>query len=262
LRTLRTSQDRALVASLQGLVAKSSAEQIFIDDGGPSTTWKDYLVSQYGIALTDTHATLPSLLSYFKRYVAGYILYDMAANGPSLNVATSLSGPLRGLPVDRSQLKQVRALGITQELVDVSDKTEKWAYQNYRGLFSTTTAVELDWDVYNELRDYATLTNSFTFYDGVTDWRRKVLGGLEPGATLLGYGNSETPMIRQASEEGVTSVPTDLASNLSVLSSVRGTAGLSQRSVSPPPSPSKHYVSFVISDGDNVAWDIRGLKQY
>ena len=262
LRTLRTSQDRALVASLQGLVAKSSAEQIFIDDGGPSTTWKDYLVSQYGIALTDTHATLPSLLSYFKRYVAGYILYDMAANGPSLNVATSLSGPLGGLPVDRSQLKQVRALGITQELVDVSDKTEKWAYQNYRGLFSTTTAVELDWDVYNELRDYATLTNSFTFYDGVTDWRRKVLGGLEPGATLLGYGNSETPMIRQASEEGVTSVPTDLASNLSVLSSVRGTAGLSQRSVSPPPSPSKHYVSFVISDGDNVAWDIRGLKQY
>ena len=63
LRTLRTSQDRALVASLQGLVAKSSAEQIFIDDGGPSTTWKDYLVSQYGIALTDTHATLPSLLT-------------------------------------------------------------------------------------------------------------------------------------------------------------------------------------------------------
>ena len=48
-------------------------------------------------------ATLPSLLSYFKRYVAGYIVYDMAANPPSLNVATSLSGPLRGLPVDTPQ---------------------------------------------------------------------------------------------------------------------------------------------------------------
>jgi hypothetical protein len=156
----------------------------------------------------------------------------------------------------------VRSLGITRELVDVSDKTEKWAYQNYRRLFSTTTAVELDFDVYNQLRDYATLTNSFTFYDGVTDWRRKVLGGLEPGATLLGYGNSETPMVRQASEEGVTSVPTDLASNLSVLSSIHGSAGLTQRSVSRPSTASKHYVSFVISDGDNVAWDIRGLKQY
>jgi hypothetical protein len=194
--------------------------------------------------------------------VAGYILYDMAANAASLNVATSLGGPLRGLPVDRSQLTQVKALGITRELLDVSDRTERWAYQNYRRLFSTTTAVELDSDVYNQLRDYAILTNSFTFYDGVTDWRHMVLSGLDPGATLLGYGTSETPMIRQASEDGVTSVPTDLASNLSVLSSIHGTAGLTQRSVSRPSSTSKHYVSFVISDGDNVAWDIRGLKQY
>ena len=136
LRTLRTSPDRALVASLQGLVAKSSPEQIFIDDGGPSGTWKDYLVSRYGITLTDTQATLPSLLTHFKRYVGGYIVYDMAGNPQSLNVATSLSGPLHGLPVDRSQLKQVVALGITRQLLDVSDKTEKWAYQNYRRLFS------------------------------------------------------------------------------------------------------------------------------
>jgi GxGYxYP putative glycoside hydrolase C-terminal domain/GxGYxYP third domain/GxGYxYP_N second domain/GxGYxYP_N 1st domain len=262
LETLASSQDRALVASLQGLVAKSSPEQIFIDDGGPSTTWKDYLVSRYGITLTDSDATLPSLITHFKRFVRGYILYDMSGNPQSLNVATSLSGPLRGLPVDRSQLNQIRSLGLTRQLLDVSDKNEKWAYQKYRALFSTTTAVELNVDVYNQLRDYATLTNSFTFYDGVTDWRGQVLDGLGQGATLLGYGPSESDMIRQASREGVTSIPTDLASNLSVLCSIHSLEGLTQKAEPPPATKKKHYVSFVVSDGDNVAWDLRGLQQY
>jgi hypothetical protein len=65
LRALKTSQDRALVASLQGLVAKHSPEQIFIDDGGPNTTWKDYLVSRYGIRLNHSYATLPLLVAHF-----------------------------------------------------------------------------------------------------------------------------------------------------------------------------------------------------
>jgi hypothetical protein len=261
-RALTTSQDRALVASLQGLVAKSSPEQVFIDDGGPSTTWKDYLVSRYGITLNASYATLPSLVAHFQRFVSGYIVYDMSGNPQSLNVATSLSGPLKGLPVDKSQVAQVRALGVTRQLLDVSDKNEKWAYKNYRGLFSQTTAVELDFDVYNQLRDYATLTNSFTFYDGVSDWRRQVLTDLAPGATLLGYGSSETEMIRQASQAGVTSIPTDLASNLSVLSSIHSTVGLTQKPAPRAATKRKHYVSFVVSDGDNVAWDLRGLRQY
>jgi hypothetical protein len=262
LDALATSQDRALVASLQGLVAKSSPEQIFIDDGGPSRTWKDYLVSRYGITLSDTHATLPSLITHFKRFVRGYILYDMSDNPQSLNVATSLSGPLRGLPVDRSQLAQVRSLGVTQQLLDVSDKDEKWAYTNYRSMFSGTVAAELNFDVYNELRDYATLTNSFTFYDGVSAWRKQVLSGLGQGATLLGYGSSEVNMISQASQEGVTSIPTDLASNLSVFSSIHSTEGLIQKPDPTPATQGKHYVSFVVSDGDNVAWDLGGLQQY
>src|SRR5262249_52425592 len=244
LDALATSQDRALVASLQGLVAKSSPEQIFIDDGGPSTTWKDYLVSRYGITLSDTHATLPSLITHFKRFVRGYILYDMSDNPQSLNVATSLSGPLYGLPVDRSQLAEVTSLGITKQLLDVSDKDEKWAYTKYRSMFSETIAAELNFDVYNELRDYATLTNSFTFYDGVSDWRKQVLSGLGQGATLLGYGSSEVNMINQASQEGVTSIPTDLASNLSVLSSIYSTEGLIQKPDPTPTTQGKHYVSF------------------
>jgi hypothetical protein len=262
LRALKTSQDRALVASLQGLVAKHSPEQIFIDDGGPNTTWKDYLVSRYGIRLNHSYATLPLLVAHFHRYVSGYILYDMSGNPQSLNVATSLSGPLGGLPVDRSQVEQVKSLGITRQLLDVSDKTEKWAYKNFRELFSETTAAELNFDVYHQLRDYAILTNSFTFYDGVTDWRMQVLRDLGQGGTLLGWGTNEYDMVHQASREGVTTIATDLASNLSVLSSIHSIEGLTQKAAPTPATQSKHYVSFVVSDGDNVAWDLWGLQRY
>ena len=261
LDALASSQDRALVASLQGLVAKRSSEQIFIDDGGPSRTWKNYLVSRYGIRLSHSYATLPSLVAHFKRYVNGYILYDMSGNPQSLNVATSLSGPLGGLPVDRSQLKQITSLGV-RRLLDVSDTSEEWAYQNYGWMFSETTAAELDFDVYHQLRDYATLTNSFTFFDGVTDWRRQVLGGLGPGATLFGWGKNEYEMVNQASREGVTTIAADLASNLSVLSSVHTIEGLTQKAVPRPATQKKHYVSFVVSDGDNIQWDLRGLQEY
>ncbi len=262
LDALASSQDRALVASLQGLVAKRSPEQIFIDDGGPSRTWKDYLVSRYGITLNHRYVTLPSLVAHFKRYVDGYIVYDVTGNPQSLNVATSLSGPLNALPVDRSQLEQVRSLGITRRLLDVSARTEKWAYTHYRGLFSETTAAELDSDVYHQLRDYATLTNSFTFYDGVTDWRRQVLGGLDKGASLLGWGKNEYPMVHQASRAGVTTIAADLATNLSVLSSIHSIDGLTQKVAPKPATQRKHYVSFVVSDGDNVQWDLRGLQEY
>jgi hypothetical protein len=264
LSALTTGESRALVASLQGLVAKGSSEQIFIEEDGGDTVWKNYLKSRYGVILNDRYSSWQELLTRFKGHVSGYLLYDMSGNPESLNVATSLSGPMNALPVDKSQEQQVRSLGLTQLVLDVSDKDEKWAYTTYSHLFSRTTAAELNSNVYHQLRDYATLTNSFTFYDGVTDWRKQVLSELDPGATLMGFGNHEFNMIRQASQEGVTSIPTDLAANLSVLSSVHSTEGLRQKA-SPAPAQAtqrKHYVSFVVSDGDNVAWNLRGLNQY
>jgi hypothetical protein len=262
LSALAGSADRALVASLQGLVAKSSSEQIFIEEGSPGATWKNFLNSRYGITLNDRYSTWPSLLTHFRQYVSGYLLYDMTGNPQSLNVATSLSGPLHALPVDKSQEQQVRSLGVTRRVLDVSDKDEKWAYDKYSRLFSKTTAAELNSNVYFHLRDYATMTNSFTFYDGVTDWRKQVLSDLQPGATLLGFGNNEFNMVHQASQEGVTSIPTDLAPNLSALSSIHSTEGLTQKAEPIPKTQAKHYVSFVISDGDNVAWDLWGMNQY
>ncbi|CAM5698892.1 hypothetical protein SALBM311S_10874 [Streptomyces alboniger] len=259
---LTSNPDRVLVASLQGLVAKTSSEGIFIDEGGPGAVWKNFLHTTYGIALDDAYPTWQQLLTRFRRTVRGYIRYDMTANPASLNVASSLGGPMNALTVDVTQESAVQALGVTRMLLDVSDKDEHWAYSTYQSLFADHIAAELNPTVYYHLRDYIALTDSFTFYDGVTKWRAGVLGDLQAPATLMGYGNDETAMIQQASEEDVTSIPSDLAPNLSVLSGIHSTDGLSQKPEPAPATANKHYVTFVISDGDNVAFNLWGLHEY
>ncbi|CAM5318679.1 hypothetical protein SALBM311S_07950 [Streptomyces alboniger] len=259
---LTSDADRVLVAALQGLVARTSSEHIFIDEGGPGAVWKDFLHTEYGVVLDDSFPTWPALLKRFRQNLAGYVLYDLAGNPPSVNVASSLSGPLRALPVDVSQEAQVRALGLGRQVLDVTGRTEKWAYDNYSRLFSRTTAAELNPSVHYHQRDYIAMTDAFTFYDGVTDWRAQVLGALKPGAALMGYGDSEYDMVAQASRCGVTSIPSDLAPNLSALSAVHGNEGLTQKPLVAPATRNKHYVSFVVSDGDNVAWNLWGLQQY
>jgi hypothetical protein len=78
----------------------------------------------------------------------------------------------------------------------------------------------------------------------------------------MGYGPDELPMISQASTAGVTSIPSDLAPNLSALSAARVSGPLAQKPLTEPATQQKHYVSFVISDGDNVAWNLWGLQKY
>ncbi|MFC5648836.1 GxGYxYP domain-containing protein [Paenibacillus solisilvae] len=259
---LTNNEDKVLVAALQGIVAKSSSEQIFIDEGGPGATWKNYMSTTYNIKLNDQYSTWPLLVEHFKDKVKGYIVYDMNNNASSLNVATSLSGPMNALIIDKSQEEVVRSIGITNKILDVSGKNEKWAYDNYKNLFSKSIAAELNTSIYYHLRDYAALTNSFTFFDGVTNWRKGVLNGLNKGSALMGYGNNEFDMIEQASQKGITSIPSDLAPNLSALSSIYSTEGLKQQTYSNPITKKKHYVTFVISDGDNIAWNLWGLNEY
>ena len=259
---LSDNASQVLVATLQGIVAKTSGEQIYIDEGGPGAIWKNYLNTQYGISLNTSYSTWQSLLSHFSGKISGYILYNMSTNSRSLSAATSLCGPMNAIAVDASMESAVRALGITNKILDVSTRDEKWVYTNYKSQFSTSGAAELDPTLYYHLRDYCSMANLFTFYDGVTVWRQSVLQGLGAGAFLYGYGNDEFGMITQSSQQGIASVPSDVTTNLAALSSVYGTAGLTQNTYTTPTTENAHYVCFVASDGDNIAWDLWGLNNY
>ena len=154
---------RMLMASLQGLVARQSPTQ-FVVSGGTYSTWRDHLRDRFGVPTTSV--TDPwVLVDRFKGMVAGYVLFDLAASN-SLNAATSLTGPLRAVAVDRALESSVRARGITNLLADVSARDEAWVLANHPTLFNRLVAVEQRERLPLHMRDYAALANAFTFFDG------------------------------------------------------------------------------------------------
>lgn len=253
-----TDNQRVCISTLQGLAAKMSGEQIYIEEGGASTVWKNHLNTSYGVEIKE-FGSFEELVTYFCKAIdiQGYVLYNKLRNSRSLTAAVALCGPLKAVAVDKPLEKEINSLGITTCLMDVSDRDEKWVFKKYKSTFYKKFAAELSPDIEFHLRDYVTLTNCFIFYDGLTYWRNSVLQDIQTGGVCLGGGLDEFKMIKNATEQGIPFVGTDMAPNLATLSSIYDTEGLCQ-----PRSDEEaveeedvHYVTFMLTDGDNVSYD-------
>jgi hypothetical protein len=257
---LGSSEQQLMIGTLQGLVARLSSQQIFIDSSTYSR-WRQHLTSVFRIPYS-TQADPWALVTQFRSLVSGYVLYDYA-NTNSRNAATSLCGPLNGIAVDLTLEAAVRARGVTNRLADVRAQNESTVHANYPGLFNPRLAVEQDESFRTQLRDYAVMAKAFTFADGTTPFRALVLAGLEPDAALLGWGQgSENSFIGPASDAGVFTVPADHARNVSILSSVRAPPVRQQTHQLPTTETNVHYVAFLVTDGDNLQWTLGDFPDY
>lgn len=261
---LGNSAQGVMISTLQGIVARRSTSQIFIVGSAAGyNVWPNYLKSTYGVSLA-TNSNPWSVLEQFKNFADGYVLYDAAANSNSLNVATSLCGPLNAIAVDSTIEATARSHGVTNRLLDVRTRDEAWAWTNYNSLFSRSVVVEQKESFSANLRDYATMAGAFTFYDGNSPFRTFVMSQMAADAACLGWGDGEQIPVGDCSSNGVYTVGSDWALSLSTLSSVRDDA-LYQRTHSLPPShveTNVHYVTFVTTDGDNVQWNVGDLVAY
>ena len=121
-------------------------------------------------------------------------------------------------------------------------------------------AVELSEDINYHLRDFAVMANSFVFYDNGA-LRQQILNEWPTGGRLMGYTDvsvkGEYGAFVEYAQRGIAFLGSDLAANLSLLSSVYGGVQ-NQKSHPPEPAtePNVHYVTFMMSDGDNVAYDL------
>ena len=262
--SLGNSSLRALTATLQGLVARQSSQQIYVDGGRGYTLWYNHLNSAYGIPRVN--AANPWLLvNQFKSLISGYILYDVAANTNSLNVATSLCGPLNAIAVDVSLENTARSYGITNRLLDVRTYNEQWAWTNYNSSFSRDTVIEQKESFSDQLRDYSTLANAFTFFDGNSAFRKFIMTQMNPDAACLGWGDAgqgENVFVGNNSSNGIFTVAADWALNLSTLSSIRDPTIYQHTHIVPVTETNVHYVTFVVTDGDNVQWNLGDFPGY
>jgi GxGYxYP putative glycoside hydrolase C-terminal domain/GxGYxYP third domain/GxGYxYP_N 1st domain/GxGYxYP_N second domain len=261
---LANSAQRVLVATLQGVVARQSTRQIYIDGGSGYTIWRNHLSSAYGIP----QATVASpwvLVSQFKNLVNGYVLYDASANSNSLDAATSLCGPLNGMAADASIESTVRSYGITNRLADVRGVDAGWVWTNYHASLSRKLVIEQKPSFSDNLRDYAVMANAYTFFVGNTPFRSFVMSQMELDSACLGWGDAsqgENTFVGDGSAHGVYTVAADWALNLSTLSSVRGAPAYQHTYAIPTVETNVHYVTFIVTDGDNVQWNLGDFAGY
>ncbi|WP_350274626.1 GxGYxYP domain-containing protein [Kribbella sp. HUAS MG21] len=246
--------ERTLATTLQGLMARRGGESLYLNLPTLGYQyWLDDLVSRYGVAVRpgDLWKTVG------RSGIRGYVLFRTGT--PSVNVATTLSGVTGAVAIEES----LEALAIRhglRKVLDVRDKDDRWVFDTYWSRLRHDVAVEQRADIPERLRDYVTMAGTLAFFDGNSEFRAEVVGALDDDATVLGWGDAshgEDAFIGVNSTAGVKALPADHARNLSVLSGIhedrleqRGGGG--GRALEP--EPDAHYVTFLITDGDNIQW--------
>jgi hypothetical protein len=254
---LSNGAQKVFIATLQGVLARRSSAQIYIDSGAGYSIWKDHLRDHYGIPYT--RQSNPWLIALqFAPLVDGYILFNFT-NANSLNVATSLCGPFNAVAIDQSIELTARLFGFTNMIADVRNRDEQWCWTNYNTLFSRSNLCEQAEWLQVHLRDYAPMINAFTFYDGNTAFRTNVISAMDSDAAVFGWGDAsqgEDKFVTPSSKYGLFTIASDAAVNLSSLSSIRDSNIVQHTYATPAVESNVHYVAFVVTDGDNIQWDI------
>lgn len=252
-----TKEEKAMVSTLQGVVSSFSHEQIYILNSGQPDykVWLADLNKNHNVEYVEVKYPF-DLLNKFKQYVKGYVLYKGFDN-PSINNATTLASLNDSIVVDEKLESKVKSLGITTLKGNCIGTDKHWAYKNLwdKGL-NHSTVIQLPPDKPSQLRDYAIMSKSLVFYEDKVDsptLRDNIFSSMNNDPKVFGWGPDEHTNVTIASKHGVDVIASDFSYNLSVLSSYPSSPK-TQYKENTPTDKSAHYVTFIMSDGDNQQW--------
>lgn len=254
------SSERTMVASLQGIVNNHCSSQIYtLNSSQPDyKIWLEDLKDNYKVSykiISDPW----QLLSIYKDYIDGYVLYSSKTpKDPSINNACSLASLNKAIVVDEAIEAKVKHNGVVKVKGDCRNTDESWAYNNLwnKGL-NHSTVIQLSPGKAAPLRDYAIMTKSLVFYEDSVDkttLRDKIFSSMKDNSICLGWGPDEFINVSTASKYGVSVVASDWSYNLTTLSSFPLIHSIKNLSPSIQKEENVHYVTFIMSDGDNQQW--------
>lgn len=201
----------------------------------------------------------------------GYIVYREGT--VSVNVAATLAGITGFLPVELSEVETFKAMGLVEKFnVDSIALGYRWLFNiamselNPDGLVHQNYLQNSDTNPY--LKDYGIANKyMYVYYDTTTNaplsFRKALHGFLTKNMPIFGYTYSEDADVEFFSQYGQFIIPTDYSYNLTFFSATEFHEDENgERIVYSQPNddtatvadPNKHYVSFVVSDGDNATY--------
>lgn len=257
-----THGERTMVVSLQGLVNGNSSSQIYtLNSSQPDyEIWLEDLKNNYKVSYKILQDPW-QLLNIYKDYIDGYVLYSSKIKkDPSINNACSLASLNKAIVIDEAIESKVRHNGIIKIKGDCRNTDESWAYDNlWNKELNHSTVIQLSPEKTDPLRDYAIMTKSLVFYEDSIDkttLRDKIFSSMKDNAVCLGWGPDEFINVSTASKYGASVVAADWAYNLTALSAFPSLTITNKSPLTLPKEENFHYVTFVMSDGDNLQWNL------
>ena len=259
-----SSEERLMFCVMQGIVNRSRPRLLLYNHNEePQATWPD----AHSLRTVGTSASAPyTLVRQFREEIRGLVLYSTARSEHYANLAATVAGLERLLPVteevrarlaaagmdlpvmvDLSGLEMTNALGVYRYLYD-----NYWARCNHRLLISERPLIPY-------VHDIGTACGSACLWlDPRNAAERQLLDrflrDLTPGRDIvLGWYPEERSGIGEATRYGLSTVPADFFENASIYSAV-------SRPVKVPPVPKRQrlqnrvYAAVYISDGDNIQY--------
>jgi len=258
--------DALLAITAQGVVNRNRPRVWLLRDADEGKrTWLDT------VALPGTPVTgAEELVTSYRKEIRGAVLAD-AAVPATRNVATTLAG-LENAVVAEPAVAERLGLPIVADLRGrfTDDRAaSRWAVDELWPRTTHRMLVGLAPDNVGFLRDYAVANQAFVIWANPGDANdrallERLMADMPNNSPYLGWwpadvaGESEGTEL--ASRHGLYVVASDFSLNLTVLGGIRAT-GRVVRSAPAPPLEDRTYVTFTMTDGDNIQYCQHRMRQ-
>ncbi|MBI5834295.1 MAG: hypothetical protein HZB16_18525 [Armatimonadetes bacterium] len=270
---------RHLMLSLEGLVNRTQP-RIYVITDTPDELWLKCLLERGGVSDTETIADPTVLIDRYRGLVSGAVVTD-AKLPITRNIAMMLASTKDAL-VASSKLARELKLTVTDDLrgkFKGNVEAQKWAFDTLWPKMCHTVAAVLWPDNCNGLRDYLYQHRIYTFWlsgqidgaypghdaQGEVALIENILSKMPPNMPILGYpwagkdvGIGEGAGVTLFAQFSKYLVGTIDVTNLSVHSGIKLPDFKQPVYPTPPVDRTKVYVTWVMSDGDNLPVLSRG----
>lgn len=220
------------------------------------------------LSITTKNPGFTALLSKYKAFIKGLIIYDPALEQATIEAATTIAGQTDGIIVSPAMAEQLKSykLPIIEDLRKQNFKTNpdclKWLIANYfekanhqvAFTWSHMTTDKKSWGGAN--KDYVIANKLFTYYLDIKDKDERVhytsvINKYPKGTPILGW-TDEIFADNLFAENACFMVPFIAVENMTVMSSFPNVQGKQPEPKALPVSNNAVYIAFHVPDGDNL----------
>lgn len=256
--------ETVLFTVLQGLVNKTQPRILLLNKGGEG---KDFWIQNCDLRVNKVTSKW-DLFNKYRNEVSGLVVYSKKENEHFINLATTIGGIKNALPIEDTLYQELQKNGfnLPPVVVDLrklklvsSLEVYEYLYDNYWKDCNKRLYISLSPSCTHFIRDLAVATKSAIIWLDIRKQKDsmladKFLSDMNQGSSfVVGWWPEERTGVGLGTKHGIATIAADFFENATVLA---GQSKIIQIPTVPkmPKLENKIYVSFYMSDGDNIQY--------